>query len=332
MTAHATVPGPLVGQILIDTLTELDYWPTDSVVLVLLDDGGAHLVTARCDLADLCAEPAGWRDYLSAIVTRIGATSVLIVMCDPADAQRGEGSALAAEAVDDGGAEVLDVIAVFSDESGFDWTSMVESAGWVDAPLLHRVAWSEIIDEPGRSRPRTRHDLQTELVRGAELPLQPWVDAHGQPLRLEAHAVEPAVERAVNYLCAEGAGDDVTPQAVDLPLLLASLADKRVRDTVIWDILHAPTSAWARAAERLVPIVRRAAPSSVAAPATILSLLRWQLGDGTRALIAVDRALDDEPDYVFAELISRMIASGMSPAYWREGLLGLTRDQCTRLL
>jgi len=68
----------------------------------------------------------------------------------------------------------------------------------------------------------------------------------------------------------------------------------------------------------------------VAPVATLLALLRWQLGDGTRAVIALDRALAAHPDYTFAQLLMRSIESAIPPASWLEGLRQLSRGDCRR--
>ncbi len=61
-------------------------------------------------------------------------------------------------------------------------------------------------------------------------------------------------------------------------------------------------------------VVRRAGPGYVAAPASLLAFTAWQCGDGTLANIALERALDDIPDYSMALLIHDVLDSGAPPS------------------
>jgi hypothetical protein len=93
-----------------------------------------------------------------------------------------------------------------------------------------------------------------------------------------------------------------------LALVLTSV---RVRD-----------DAWARmdpdhrdAHRRLwTDVVRRARPGYVAAPASLLAFTAWQAGDGTLANIALERALDDIPDYSMALLLHDALDAGAPPS------------------
>jgi len=112
--------------------------------------------------------------------------------------------------------------------------------------------------------------------------------------------------------------------------LLMSLADIPVRDTLIWEVMHDDPGTWVALAERLVGVVAAAPDSHVAPPATVLAIVRWQMGDGSRASAAVDRALAADPDYSLARLVDRCLAVGLHPATWREGLAELSRAECRR--
>ncbi len=111
---------------------------------------------------------------------------------------------------------------------------------------------------------------------------------------------------------------------------LVALADVRVRDTLLWDLMHEAPSTWAAMAERLARMVAVAPDTHVAAPATLLAILRWQVGDGSRASAAVERALAADPTYTLAALVDRCLATGMHPSVWRDGLADLTREECRR--
>ncbi len=66
-----------------------------------------------------------------------------------------------------------------------------------------------------------------------------------------------------------------------------------------------------RARSVLRELVRRLPGEWVAAPATILGLLEWADGDGLRAGIALDRALEADPAYRFADLLAHGLQAGI---------------------
>ncbi|MEP7026500.1 MAG: DUF4192 domain-containing protein [Actinomycetota bacterium] len=93
--------------------------------------------------------------------------------------------------------------------------------------------------------------------------------------------------------------------------LSLTIADLRVRD-----------DAWARmdpahraAHQRLwTDLVRRACPQYRPAPAALLAFTAWQGGDGTLASMAVQRALDADPDYSMALLLADALECGLPPS------------------
>lgn len=112
--------------------------------------------------------------------------------------------------------------------------------------------------------------------------------------------------------------------------VLVALADVQVRDTVLWDLMQEEPSSWFAISERLARVVAAAPDTHVAAPATLLAILRWQVGDGSRASAAVERALDADPAYTLARLVDGCLATGMHPSTWRSGLADLSREACRR--
>jgi len=61
-------------------------------------------------------------------------------------------------------------------------------------------------------------------------------------------------------------------------------------------------------------LTRRADPLLSAAPATLLGFAAWRNGDGTRAAIALQRALTADPGYHLAELLDQTLRLGVSPS------------------
>jgi hypothetical protein len=129
----------------------------------------------------------------------------------------------------------------------------------------------------------------------------------GDILRPVVQAGRDAVRDAIAVYRAGGriADDD------QIAWLSVTLADLRVRD-----------DAWARmdpehreAHQRLwTDVIRRARPEYVPAPASLLAFTAWQSGEGALANMAVDRALEADPGYTMAQLLSRVLAAGLPPS------------------
>lgn len=101
------------------------------------------------------------------------------------------------------------------------------------------------------------------------------------------------------------------------------LRDVRVRDRALGLALGAS----AAAAEQLWTECTRRAPVPLdAAPATLLAVCAWLRGDGAMARIALDRALDSQPDYALAELLTQGLDAGLSPADLRAMVAGTQAD------
>jgi hypothetical protein len=66
-------------------------------------------------------------------------------------------------------------------------------------------------------------------------------------------------------------------------------------------------------------IVRRVERDLAAAPATLLAFAAWRNGDGAIASIALDRALDADPDYSMAQLLLHGLDNGLPPSAWLDG-------------
>jgi hypothetical protein len=81
-----------------------------------------------------------------------------------------------------------------------------------------------------------------------------------------------------------------------------------------------------------VELVRRAVlPGLVAAPATLLGWVRYLLeGSGTLANIAVERALDDDPDYALALHLENLVQQGVPPKVVRRWFADVDADAKSR--
>lgn len=106
-----------------------------------------------------------------------------------------------------------------------------------------------------------------------------------------------------SYRSGRPVGDDHAA-ALTVLLDLPSLREFTVRRTSgeAWQI------------EMWTDLVRRAEPEFTAWPAIMLALCALQAGQGALASVAVDRALDVDPDNRFAHLLAHAIAAGIDPA------------------
>jgi hypothetical protein len=81
--------------------------------------------------------------------------------------------------------------------------------------------------------------------------------------------------------------------------------------------------AWSRVGQRIErhlelwgDVVRRVEPELAAAPGTLLAFAAWRHGEGAVACIALDRALNADPNYTLAHLLGETIARGVGPGEW----------------
>jgi hypothetical protein len=117
-------------------------------------------------------------------------------------------------------------------------------------------------------------------------------------------AIEDAAAR-----CRPGAGGLLTDQEV--ARVVWGLRDGEVRDLAL-GLGLGPEPA---AAEQLWTECTRRAPSPLdAAPATLLAVSAWLRGDGAMANVALDRALQSQPDYGLARLLTQALAACVTPA------------------
>lgn len=150
------------------------------------------------------------------------------------------------------------------------------------------------------------------------------IDAAG-PVSRARGARDSWRDTAVQALRAAAAGQPMdTPSRASA---IAALRDIRVRDTALWELMQPGVDAHA-AADAYATLVRSAPEGHVAPAATVLGILRWTSGDGTRASIALDRALADNPEYTLGLMVQESLRVGLPPSAWREAMSGLTRDEC----
>lgn len=103
-------------------------------------------------------------------------------------------------------------------------------------------------------------------------------------------------------------------------LVVATHRSVHVRDVAWAEMNHANASVhvelWRDAARR--------APAELRAPvATLMAFAAWLSGDGALAWCGVERALDADPGYGLASLLTQMLAGAVPPSSWRP----ISRDE-----
>lgn len=312
----------------------LGFRPSESAVVVWLR-GGRILLTQRLDLPPGESDLPGWRAAMWTHAAAEGAEEIVVVLATERSDFDWIRDAILVDA-DDRGIEIRDALRTAGDR----WWSLLctddsccppegrtvdpdlaaavaaEFTGLGQAPLPDRgsiedsmTADPEQVAEvarrlpaglPGRSTARRRREV--------------WRDRSLELVRV-ALTEPPRVGRTIE-----------SPSVI--ARLLLGLADIRVRDTALWDLAHGDQDDLQRALDVLTQGLRAAPEGLVAPVATCVAIVAWQLGDGTRATIAVDRALADEPEYSLAALVSASLRAGLPPRAWREAMGGLTREVC----
>ncbi len=304
----------------------LGFAPEHSVVLIVCDRTGGLSLTCRVDLPQADDAHAWSHEVVDVIGRAAGgrARDALLVAFAPTRHEQVVRRAVPALAtlLESRGLRVVDQLWSW----GRRWRSL--SCPDLDCcpPGGRRVSAAARARArsafPGRDVKARRQDLRAALDPADS-------DAVEEVSRLLA-AMEP-VDENLRDIAISQAHDLLVNGCTrprDAALVLAALRDTRVRDTLIWDVLHAPRRTWPPMRSALESIVRWAPRGDAAAAATILGILSWQCGDGTRANVALQRAREDDPGYSLATLIDASLAAGMPPGEWLAGLRGLPRDAC----
>lgn len=296
----------------------LGFRPARSVVVIGLSRGGRHVViTARVDWADAASPQC--RAALVQALDNAGAETAMVVLYPDCDRV----------------GPVPNVVPAPEDLAGMV-TAQLAAAGLpvAVAVTVDRDCWALLPDS-------TTHWPHAGVLRESDPPsaaLTAMV-ASGLGALPDRAAVERSLARFPpgRRLHAElGAGSQLPLTAAALvdtlhlwEVLVASLgrAEWSVPDDSAMTVVHAlrdirfrdvacsfacrPDSAAAESLAR--QLARRAPDGACAPPYATCAWLAWQRGDGVSAGIAVDHALDDEPDYSLAILIATALRHALPP-------------------
>jgi hypothetical protein len=292
----------------------LGFHPTDSVVALALR-GARVIFQARAD-APAAADVDPLAAYLATIIVRQDPTSAVLVGYGP-EAPTVAALAALARAVESSGVPVVEVLRV---HDGRYWslgcrdgaccpaggapydpatTAFAASAAFGGASALpDRAALA------GSLAPVPGAGLEPEVARAEERLAQL---RGGGAARRRRTAARAAVREALERYGAGGRLDDD-----ELAWLAVLAGDCRARDDAWQRMLAVPprdehTALWR-------DVVRRVPERYVPAPATLLALAEWRVGNGPAAGVAVDRALDADPGYPLASLVRQALHAAVPPS------------------
>jgi hypothetical protein len=308
----------------------LGFQPVESAVVVWLGAGRIRL-TQRLDLP---AEQSAWPAWLAAMwdhaAWRGADELVLVLVTARTDVEQARSLVLERAASSD--IAVRDVLR----SDGPRWWSLLcqePSCCPVDGRLLDTGVQAAVAAEftlLGIAPLPARSDLV-----GAFAPDHALVADLASPVDRELVACPPVDEREDwrddrIRMIVDGLLDSVSPRPAAglLAALVVGLADVRVRDTVLWECAATAPEALDRALDLLALATRSAPAGHVAPVATCAAVVAWLLGDGTRASVALGRALADDPLYSLAQLVAESLRVGLPPSTWREATSGLSRSDC----
>ena len=312
----------------------LGFRPAESAVVVWLR-GGRIMLTQRLDLPNRQVHLADWRAALWTHTAADRADEIVVVLVTDRSDLEWIQSAIVTDA-DARGIDIRDALRV----SGDRWWSLLcsdESCCPVDGRLVQPDIAEAVAAEftlLGQAPLPDRESIETWLsadpVQVAEVVrrLPAGLPGRGSSERRRQVWRDRSIELVRDCLTERSGDPRVNESPAVIARLLPALADIRVRDTALWDLAHSDSEALRRAMPVLVQALRAAPEGLVAPVATCVAIVAWQVGDGTRASIAIDRALSDDPGYSLALLVMTSLRAGLPPEAWREAMGGLTRDEC----
>lgn len=311
----------------------LGFVPRDSLVVVWISAGRIAL-TQRIDLPDPPSDAGAIAEHLVRTGAHADATEVVtIVVASPGTGRQVHAELVGAlgDVAQVAGLHVLDALHL---EGERFWSYLC--AGEC-CPVQGRLV------EAGEHERIARAFGSSAPVEGRESLEEAWMRDLSGAARVERLIIDLEAEddAALREPCIEQleAWRDSRIDAIDSWLvgsdalddtqwahLLIGLCDVRVRDTIVWQLAQREllTAEIAQLGEGLT----RAPDGYVAPIATLLAVCCWQAGDGARAMIAIERALDDDAGYGLARLAEQAVSSGLPPSSWRQMMRDMSRDEC----
>ena len=99
----------------------------------------------------------------------------------------------------------------------------------------------------------------------------------------------------------------------DCGRLLHLLSITEMRD-VAWELIGEENCGGLK--DWWIELIKRSPDEFIPAPAALLAFTAWLSGDGALAWCAVDRCLEQDPDYSLGHLIGGMLEQAVPPQVW----------------
>lgn len=307
--AHLSSPGDIVA-----TIPSLcGFTPRDSIVVLSLRGPRKRLgLTIRLDLPEPRAVEAAGELLAERVAHDGGAAAVIAVFGRGRDARLVR---RVSAALEERGVEVTEALHV---EDG-RWSSYVCARSCCPAEGTPVPPVPELVDAEQALHGRAVLSSREELVRSLAAPvlrqaeaaaqaLEPamtdWVERLGED-REGARAQLLHEARSALDLVAEGGAIDVRAAA----RLAVALHDVQVRDEIAtWSLKR--SDALLALVEQ---VVRHTVPPFDAPACALLAWVSYARGDGSRANVALDRALDTDPAYSLALLLRQALDAAVAP-------------------
>ena len=313
----------------------LGFIPAASAVLLWLRDN-TLVLTQRVDLPDpTVGEKAskGLHDWASQVAhasRHIDADHVLIALCTDGEVhvnhRQGHLSTLASalcRSIVDAGAYPQAIWLVHEDqwvEFDFATASFAGPRHVLDPQIAAEVA--DDFDCAGYAYQSARQDLVHEVAGNREHQMAVLQALHDDP-RLGLDLSNDHERDAMIDLFIESC-QGVCGGGERAATLLLALLDVQVRDCILWQLSAEQPNE--QCVEHLRLLVRCAPPGLRAPVATIAALYAWMLGDGARANVALDQALDDDPEYALGRLLQVALINAVPPSRWVSMMQGMSYE------
>lgn len=308
------------------------FHPNDSVVAIALRERGEHLgPTIRVDRAEVRGQ-AGFCTYLVGQLVRAGACgAVLVVYGEPGervDATLPEMTLVAefAAVTDEFGLELKDAIFV----AGGRWWSYtcqnelccppegtLVGGSRAGSRMAAEASYAGLVALPDRATlagtlgpasSRSRSAVARAVARAAgEMARRAERDGGIEPWR---EASQARLRAALDRVLADGTSSWLSDAAT--ARILVGLADIAVRD-VGWLWMEEGAGRCPAGLELWRWLAQRAPSAYRAAPLFLAGWAAWREGAGALARIAVERALEIDPDYSAARLLDQALVQGLDP-------------------
>jgi hypothetical protein len=309
------------------------YHPSDSVVVLGMRERRVTF-TARDDLAPEGSEPdPGQVGYLVDVLLRQRCRRLILVGYGTQERVAPTMSALMS-AYEGAGVRVLEALRA---DQGRYWSYVCTNVqccpphGAPYDPASSEVAAAWTLAGRVARRDRAEYEAQIRAVTGParEAMRRATEAAHGRLLDLMTAAeddeqAQAALLNAGNVAIAAALDAQlhgVHPSDDDAAWLSVLLQAIPIRD-IAWSLIRGSGTALNHHRALWQEVLHRAEADLVPAPASLFAFAAWRCGDGGIARLALERALDVDPNYRMARMLRDAIALGLPPSAldeWPDG-------------